>query len=112
MLGVGVLMHDIGKIKTPLNVLNKPGRLTDEEMGMMKAHPEHGRKILSRFHEPPYDVIDIAFSHHERIGGGGYPRGLSVLIFPFGTGGSPASMSTTPSPATAAITWAFRPPRH
>ena len=83
MLGVGALMHDIGKIKTPLDVLNKPGRLTDEEMAMMKAHPEHGRNILSRFHELPFDVIDIAFSHHERIGGGGYPRGLSSTEISF-----------------------------
>lgn len=83
MLGVGALMHDIGKIKTPLDVLNKPDRLTDEEMAMMKAHPEHGRKILSRFHELPFDVIDIAFSHHERIGGGGYPRGLSSTEISF-----------------------------
>ncbi len=83
MLGVGALMHDIGKIKTPLDVLNKPDRLTDEEMNMMKAHPEHGRNILSRFHELPFDVIDIAFSHHERIGGGGYPRGLSSTEISF-----------------------------
>ncbi len=83
MLGVGALMHDIGKIKTPLDVLNKPGRLTEEEMNMMKAHPEHGRKILSTFHELPFDVIDIAFSHHERIGGGGYPRGLNSTEISF-----------------------------
>ena len=83
MLGVGALMHDIGKIKTPLDVLNKPDRLTEEEMAMMKAHPEHGRKILSRFHELPFDVIDIAFSHHERIGGGGYPRGLNSTEISF-----------------------------
>ncbi len=83
MLGVGALMHDIGKIKTPLDVLNKPDRLTEEEMALMKAHPENGRNILSGFQELPFDVIDIAFSHHERIGGGGYPRGLSSTDISF-----------------------------
>jgi putative nucleotidyltransferase with HDIG domain len=76
MLGVGALLHDIGKIKTPLEILNKPDKLTEQEFDIMKSHPQTGRQILERFHELPMDVIDIAFSHHERMAGGGYPRGI------------------------------------
>jgi len=76
LLGLGALLHDVGKIKTPLEILNKPGRLTDEEFEIMKAHPEAGRKILKATNEIPDSVIDIALSHHERLGGHGYPRGL------------------------------------
>ena len=83
VLGVGALLHDIGKLKTPLDVLNKPDRLTAEEFDLMKQHPVHGRKILERFDELPYDVLDMAFGHHERIAGTGYPRGLSASEISF-----------------------------
>ena len=76
-LGVAALLHDVGKLKTPLDVLNKPGKLTDDEFAIMKQHPVAGRKMLEVFHELPYQIADVAFSHHERTGGGGYPRGLS-----------------------------------
>ncbi len=74
MLGLGAMLHDVGKLKTPLEILNKPGRLTDEEFEIMKAHPEHGRKILKQSGGVPDSVIDIALSHHERLAGHGYPR--------------------------------------
>ena len=76
MLGVGALLHDIGKLKTPLDVLNKPDKLTDDEYTLMKAHPTHGREIIENKYGLSSQIADIAFSHHERIAGSGYPRGL------------------------------------
>ena len=76
LLGLGALLHDVGKLKTPLEILNKPGRLTDEEFEIMKTHPEAGRQILKQTNEIPESVIDIALSHHERLAGHGYPNGL------------------------------------
>lgn len=78
MLGIGALLHDIGKLKTPLEVLNKPDKLTPEEFDMMKAHPVHGRELLERRYGLPTMIADMAFSHHERIAGTGYPRGLKA----------------------------------
>lgn len=75
-LGVAALLHDVGKIKTPLEVLNKPGRLTPEEFALMKQHPVTGQQMLEQLYGLPYQIADVAFSHHERISGGGYPRGL------------------------------------
>lgn len=77
LLGTGALLHDIGKLETPLEILNKPGRLTDDEFRLMQQHPEHGRKLLERIPGMPREVIDVAFSHHERLQGHGYPRGLT-----------------------------------
>jgi len=78
LIGLGALLHDIGKLKTPLDVLNKPGKLTDEEFKVMKSHPEQGKKYLLETQGIPASVIDIAFSHHERLAGHGYPRGLTA----------------------------------
>lgn len=77
MLGTGALLHDVGKLRTPLEVLNKPGKLTEEEFKLMKAHPVHGRELLEHRYGLPHLVADMAYSHHERAAGGGYPRGLS-----------------------------------
>lgn len=75
-LGLCGMMHDIGKMETPLNVLNKAGRLTPEEMEIMKQHPGHGRNILISTRNVDPQVVDVAFGHHERLGGQGYPRGI------------------------------------
>jgi putative nucleotidyltransferase with HDIG domain len=77
MLGAGALLHDIGKLKTPLDVLNKPDKLTAEEFKIMQSHPVHGRELLENRYGLPHQIADMAFSHHERIAGGGYPRGLT-----------------------------------
>jgi putative nucleotidyltransferase with HDIG domain len=77
MLGAGALLHDIGKLKTPLDVLNKPDKLTAAEFRIMQSHPVHGRELLANKYGLPHQVADMAFSHHERIAGGGYPRGLT-----------------------------------
>lgn len=75
MIGLGALLHDVGKMNTPLEILNKPDKLTDEEFRIMKTHPEHGKRILEEAGETLENVIDIAFSHHERLAGHGYPLG-------------------------------------
>jgi len=75
-IGLGGFMHDIGKLRVPLEVLNKPGKLTEGEFELMKKHPEYGRDLLNRSGGVPSSTLDIAFSHHERAVGQGYPRGI------------------------------------
>lgn len=72
-LGTGALLHDIGKVRVPLAILNKPGRYTREEYDMMKRHPEAGAEILSRTPGIAEDSIHPALEHHERGDGTGYP---------------------------------------
>ncbi len=70
-------MHDIGKIGIPHEILNKPGKLTDEEYIKMKEHPAIGHKILSESQRPLLRAAAIvAYEHHEKFDGSGYPRGL------------------------------------
>jgi HD-GYP domain-containing protein (c-di-GMP phosphodiesterase class II) len=75
-IGLGGFMHDIGKLRVPLDILNKPGKLTEGEFELMKKHPTYGRDLLNRSGGVPSSTIDIAFSHHERAVGQGYPRGI------------------------------------
>src|SRR5690606_1819289 len=75
-LGVGALLHDIGKIFIPPSILNKPSHLTDEEFEIVKAHTEYGYDLLRKQHQFPMVVAHCAYQHHERIDGSGYPRGL------------------------------------
>ncbi len=75
-IGVAGMLHDIGKVKVPLNILNKPGRLTDEEMAIMKSHAQLGYDLLLNKRDVTPTAIDVAYTHHERLGGQGYPRGL------------------------------------
>lgn len=70
------LLHDVGKIGVPDNVINKPGRLTDEEFDMIKTHPVKGAEILATVSEMP-GLVTGARWHHERYDGRGYPDGLS-----------------------------------
>ncbi len=69
------LLHDVGKIGVPDYIINKDGKLTDEEFAQIKLHPVHGNKILSRISESPYLSIGAHY-HHERYDGRGYPTGL------------------------------------
>lgn len=69
------LLHDIGKVCIPMAILAKPARLSDEEMGIMKKHPEAGREIVRNIPFPG-PVGEIIRQHHERLDGSGYPRGL------------------------------------
>lgn len=75
LAGMGGLMHDLGKAFMPLEVLNKPGKLTDAEFEIMKGHPVAGARILHTSGAPP-EVEDVSLHHHERIDGRGYPHGL------------------------------------
>lgn len=70
------LLHDIGKIGIPSAILDKPGKLTDEEYELIKTHPRLGERILQPI-EAYADVIPIVAQHHEQFGGGGYPDGLA-----------------------------------
>jgi putative nucleotidyltransferase with HDIG domain len=83
MLRRGALLHDIGKIGVPDNVLRKPAALSDAEWVLMKRHPEHGARIISRI---PFleDVSRIVRHHHERWDGQGYPDGLAGEAIPLG----------------------------
>ncbi|QED48128.1 HD-GYP domain-containing protein [Cytobacillus dafuensis] len=75
-IGLGAMLHDIGKIYIPNEILNKPGKLTDEEYEQIKSHCELGFNHLKKIHEIPLTVSHCALQHHERIDGTGYPRGL------------------------------------
>jgi PAS domain S-box-containing protein/putative nucleotidyltransferase with HDIG domain len=72
---MAALIHDIGKIYVPAEILNKPGRLNDMEMNLIKTHPQVGYEILKTI-EFPWPVAQIVLQHHERLDGSGYPQGL------------------------------------
>lgn len=75
-LGMGVLMHDIGKIKVPQEILNKKDPLTSEEFGEIKRHAEYGFQILRENRDVSLLSAHVALQHQERWNGTGYPRGL------------------------------------
>lgn len=75
-IGLGAMLHDLGKMYIPKEILNKPGKLTEEEFKVMESHCELGFNILKKIHEIPLPVSHIALQHHERMDGAGYPRGL------------------------------------
>ena len=76
------LLHDIGKIAIPDKILNKPGKLTDEEYAVMKSHTTRGAKILKGISTIPH-IIEGAKSHHEKWDGSGYPEGLKGEEIPY-----------------------------
>jgi putative nucleotidyltransferase with HDIG domain len=74
--GLAALMHDIGKVRTPKEILNKPEKLTDDEFAVMRMHVVDGAEILRRTPEmPPLSPV-VAFEHHLRLDGTGYPFGV------------------------------------
>lgn len=77
------LLHDVGKSRIPIEILNKPGRFTKEEAYIMAEHPNHGRNILMSAPDDFKHAIDVAHSHHERVDGKGYPRGLRQRQIPY-----------------------------
>jgi putative nucleotidyltransferase with HDIG domain len=79
----GAFLHDIGKIATPDNILLKPGRLSEEEMTIMKQHCERGYEMV---HKIPFlrEAAEIIYAHQERFDGTGYPRGLRGEAIPLG----------------------------
>ena len=80
-----VLMHDLGKVRTPSEVLNKPDKLTDEEFTIMKQHVVDGAEILRRTPEIPALAPVVAFEHHLRRDGTGYPHGVTRPSLNLGT---------------------------
>lgn len=70
------IIHDLGKISIPAEILSKPGRITDIEFSLIKTHPQIGYDILKTI-EFPWPIAQIVYQHHERMDGSGYPLGLS-----------------------------------
>ena len=75
-IGMAGIVHDIGKIYVPAEILSKPGRLTEPEFSMIKIHPQAGYDILKTV-EFPWPIAQIVLQHHERMDGSGYPSGIS-----------------------------------
>jgi HD-GYP domain-containing protein (c-di-GMP phosphodiesterase class II) len=78
----GAALHDVGKIDIPTDILNKPTRLNDEEIAVIRAHPMLGYRRLIALGETDQIVLDIVRSHHERLDGSGYPDGLEGDAIP------------------------------
>ncbi len=84
MLGQGAMLHDIGKVRLPPSILDKPGPLSEEELLIMRRHPIDGEAVLKLTRQLPDKVLEIVRSHHERLDGKGYPDGLSGDQVPLG----------------------------
>jgi len=74
--GMAGLLHDIGKMMIPTDILNKPGKLTDGEFVTVKQHPQAGYDILIRSKDMSAVVLDVVLHHHEKVDGNGYPKRL------------------------------------
>lgn len=84
-IGIGSMLHDIGKVAIPQDILNKQGKLTDEEFDLVKKHPTVGFEMLRKNHGISLLSAHCAFQHHEKIDGTGYPRGIKGNdIHPYG----------------------------
>ena len=81
-LGMGALLHDIGKTKVPEEILNKPTSLTEQEFEIAKKHVQAGVQLLRRSNGIPAVALDVARYHHERYDGSGYPHGLHKTQIP------------------------------
>lgn len=82
-IGFGALLHDVGKIAVPDQILLKPGKLTDQEWDEMRKHPEAGYRIVKRIGFLK-DAAEIVYTHHEQFDGSGYPRGIKNESIPLG----------------------------
>ena len=74
--GLAGLLHDLGKALMPMDVLNKPGKLTDAEFDIIKSHPVEGHKMLLGGTNVDPIALDVCLNHHEKMDGSGYPKGL------------------------------------
>lgn len=74
--GLAGLMHDLGKAMIPMEILNKPGKLTDAEFEVVKRHPAEGHRMLMSGTDVDQIVLDVCLHHHEKTDGSGYPKGL------------------------------------
>lgn len=75
--GMAGLMHDLGKAVMPMAVLNKPGKLTDDEFNVIKSHPVEGHRLLLEGKSASAIVLDVCLHHHEKVDGSGYPDRLT-----------------------------------
>jgi putative nucleotidyltransferase with HDIG domain len=78
LAGLAGLMHDLGKAAMPMDVLNKPGKLTDTEFSIIKTHPVEGHRLLQSGKDVDPVVLDVCLHHHEKTDGSGYPEGLKA----------------------------------
>jgi putative nucleotidyltransferase with HDIG domain len=77
LIGLGGFLHDIGKIAIPASLINKTSVLSEEEKRLMKSHPSHSYRIMSKDKNIHPRIVNMAYEHHERFDGKGYPRGIS-----------------------------------
>ena len=77
-LGISALMHDVGKMRLPREILHKAGPLNSEEQATFEKHPVYGRDILLQQEGLYHGAVDVAYAHHEAIDGSGYPRGIKA----------------------------------
>ena len=84
-LAVGGLLHDVGKLAVPDEVLKKPGPLTDTEFALVQEHPTRGCRLLRELGGFGHDVLRLVLDHHERLDGSGYPRRLCAAEIDFDT---------------------------
>lgn len=82
-LGLGGLVHDLGKMTLPVALLRKAGQLSPPEFAVIRTHPERGYQLLANTAEIPAPVLDICLHHHEKFDGSGYPRGLAGEQIPY-----------------------------
>jgi HD-GYP domain-containing protein (c-di-GMP phosphodiesterase class II) len=84
LAGLAGLLHDLGKATMPMDVLNKPGKLTNEEFAIIRTHPQEGHRLLLTGNNVDPVVLDVCLHHHEKMDGSGYPEGLtgdSISLF-------------------------------
>lgn len=74
--GLAALLHDLGKASLPLEILNKPGKLTEEEFAIIKGHPKAGYDLIKNSPSIDDEVLDVVLHHHEKLDGSGYPDAL------------------------------------
>lgn len=81
-LAIASIFHDIGKVFIPIEIVNKSGKLSDEEWNTMKTHPEIGSDYLKSLVNMPKSIHEAILYHHEKMDGTGYPQGLSMYNIP------------------------------
>lgn len=82
-IAISGLLHDVGKSRVPVDILNKNGRLTVDELNVMKEHTTFGKDLLLSIGHSDRIAVDVAHTHHERLDGKGYPRGLTAPQIPY-----------------------------